>query len=330
MILRNCPSRNGRRLSGVVAAVAAGAILAACSNGPGAAVSSPTTGRAEPIPVAAAFYPVAEAVERVGGDRVEVQNLTPPGTGPHDLELQPRQVTELDDAQVVFYLSGGFQPAVEAAVDQLPGSVEKVDVLRGIDLLPVQSQLSGTQGEVDGEELEGGLDPHVWVDPVLQSQIAVTVRDALVAADPQGASDYDAGLAAYRAELGALTDEFTSGLASCRSRVIVTSHRAFAYLSERFDLTQIPIAGISPDEEPDPQSLEAVAAAARDNDVKVVFFEEQVPPDLSETVAREIGATTDALDPVESITQEDLDAGASYSSIMRANLASLESGLGCS
>ncbi len=303
--------------------------LASCSDG-GSATTGTTEGEGSgTIAVAAAFYPVAEAVARVGGARVEVQDLTPPGTGPHDLELQPKQVEELDTARAVFYLSGGFQPAVQDAVELLGPDVAKVDVLAGIDLLPVQDQLEGTQGEVDGEELDGGLDPHVWVDPVLQLAIATNVRDALVELDPDGTAEYDAGLAAYAGELGALDSAFRTGLADCASRAIVTSHRAFAYLADRYDLTQIPIAGISPDEEPDPRSLEAVAAAARAEGVRVVFFEEQVPPDLAETVAREIGASTDALDPVETITTEGLAAGETYDSIMRANLAALSTGLEC-
>ena len=121
-----------------------------------------------------------------------------------------------------------------------------------------------------------------------------------------------------------------NGLASCNSKVIVTTHRAFVYFADRYGLTQIPIAGISPEIEPDPKTLEAVAAAAKANNVQVIYFEEYVPPDLAETVAREIGATTDALSPVETIDDEGLANGADYDSVMRTNLASLKTGLGCS
>jgi len=322
------------RCRAAIVALAATTVLmsAACASGtsdsatPATRVDAPKN---ETIAVAASFYPIAEAVTRVGGDRVEVQNLTPPGGGPHDLELQPQQVNDLSEADALFFLSKGFQPQVEKAAAELPDGVRSVDVLEGIDLLPVQDQLEGTQGEVDGEELEGGYDPHVWVDPILQSQIAQRVHDVLVEIDPAGKADYDSRLAAYQAELASLDSEFEAGLATCGSRVIVTSHRAFEYLAKRYDLTQISIAGLSPDEEPDPRTLEAVAAAAQRENVSVVFFEEQVPPDLSETVAREIGARTDALDPVETITQEDLDAGTTYTTVMQANLESLTEGLSC-
>jgi zinc transport system substrate-binding protein len=282
------------------------------------------------LEVVAAFYPLEEAVSRVGGDLVEVTGLTPPGGGPHDLELTPRDVTAVEEADMVVYLSKGFQPSVEQAVAGLGDDAAVVDALEGIELLPVQEGLEGTQGEVDGETLEGGLDPHVWVDPMLQAEIAATVADALAGADPDNADTYQANLEEYRTELEALDGEFREGLADCESRTIVTSHRAFAYLAEAYDLRQIPIAGVSPDDEPDPQSLEAIARAAEEDGVTVIFFESAVSPDLSETVAREIGASTDFLQPVETIEQDALDDGADYASVQRQNLQSLVAGLRCS
>lgn len=279
--------------------------------------------------VAAAFYPLQEAVERVGGDRVEVLDLTPPGSGPHDLELTPKDLEALEGADGVVFLSKGFQPSVEKAVANLPGSVSKLDVLDTLELLPVKEGLSGTVGEVDGEELNGGFDPHVWVDPLLQSELASSVAEMIIDLDPANAADYESALETYQSELGALDGEFSKALRTCASRTIVTSHRAFAYLSDRYDLDQVAIAGISPDEEPDPRSLQAVADRAEADEVEVIFFESRVPKDLSETVAREIGAQTDFLDPVETITRDELDDGVDYSSIQRRNLASLVKGLRC-
>lgn len=316
-------------LGGCAADEAPAGSAAAAATATATTTATARAGSSAALPVAAAFYPIAEAVRRVGGDRVEVQNLTPPGAGPHDLELTPPQVEQLERARAIFYLSGGFQPAVEEAAAGLPEQAERVDVLDGIELLPVGEQLPGTVGEVDGEELADGGDPHVWVDPVMLMQVATTIRDTLAEIDPTGAEDYDRGLADYQDELGELNADFRSGLATCASRIIVTSHRAFEYLARRYGLVQIAIAGLSPDDEPDPRTVEAIAAAAERENVHTVFFEEQVPTNLAETVAREIGADTDALDPVETITAEDLADGASYTTVMRGNLDALRTGLGC-
>jgi zinc transport system substrate-binding protein len=280
--------------------------------------------------VAVAFYPLEEIVRNVGGEQVRVVDLTPPGGEPHDLDLTPERAADLERADVVFYLGHGFQPAVEKAVAGLPGRVAKVDLLGRTDLLPVTPVLTGTNGEVDGEELAGGKDPHVWVDPENMVALTTAVAETLDTADPTHAADHARGADAYRAKLARLGQDFATTLRTCASRSIVTSHRAFEYLARRYSLKQIPIAGISPDEEPDPRSLEAVATAAKADGVRVIFFEHRVSPRLSETVAAEIGATTDTLDPVETLTREDLQTGTTYLSVQAANLAALARALRCS
>jgi zinc transport system substrate-binding protein len=299
--------------------------LAACgSDRPPAAA-----GKDAVIKVAVAFYPVEEMVSNVGGSAVQVINLTPPGGSPHSVELTGKQVTELGQADVVFYVGRGFQPTVEKAVSALGAKVVKVDLLNSVPLLLVTAQLAGTAGEVDGEVLEGNTDPHIWVDPTNMMAMTKVIETTLAAALPSEKAVFAKNALTYTGKLTALDGKFSTQLKSCQSRTIVTSHRAFEYMAKRYDLKQIPIAGISPDEEPDPKSLEAVAAAAKADAVTTVFFEEQVPRGLSETVASEIGATTDALDPIETITREDLASGTTYVSIQETNLASLVKGLRC-
>jgi zinc transport system substrate-binding protein len=312
------------RINVLLACVGLGLPLVACGGDSGAA-SPPRR-----LTVAVAFYPIEEIVRNVGGEHVDIVDLTPPGGGPHDLELTAKRAEDLERARAVFFLGKGFQPAVENAVAGLNDAVAKVDLLGSVDLLPVTAALEGTNGEVDGEELAGGRDPHVWMDP--RNMVALTdkVTATLAETDPAHRGDYDAGSDAYRAKLTALDEKFAAGLANCASRSIVTSHRAFEYLARRYGLKQIPIAGISPDEEPDPRSLEAVAAAAKADGVRVIFFEKRVSPQLSQTVAAEIGATTDTLDPVETITADELARGTTYLSVQEANLAALARALQCS
>src|SRR5215470_4100273 len=107
--------------------------------------------------VVAAFYPLAYAAEQLGGSKVDVRNLTPPGAEPHDIELSPKDVGRIQSADVVLYFSHGFQPAVEQAAQDAQGT--KVDALAGIRLRPG--------------------DPHVWLDPVLYAGIVRKVGAAL-------------------------------------------------------------------------------------------------------------------------------------------------------
>jgi zinc transport system substrate-binding protein len=264
--------------------------LTACGGDSGSSADSDRT------EVVAAFYPLAWAAERVAGESIELRNLTPPGTEPHDFELTARDVERIRSADVVLYLGGGFQPAVEDAVEGAEG--EAVDLL---------------------EDPVGG-DPHIWLDPV---RFAGVMRDIATALDRQDAS------AEPVAELRALDRDFARGLAQCRRREIVTAHDAFGYLARRYRLEQVPITGISPEAEPTPQRLEEVVERVKRTEATTVFFETLVSPRLAETVARETGARTAVLNPLEGLTEEQLDRGEDYLSVMRENLAALRAALGC-
>jgi zinc transport system substrate-binding protein len=279
--------------------------------------------------VYASFYPIEEALRAVGGEDFTVVSLTPVGVSPHEIELRPETLEGLEKASAVFFLGRGFQPSVEKAIGALPASVQRVDLLSKANMRLVDPAVAGVEGEVDGEVLVGNTDPHVWVDPVRFSEMVGEITDMLKVLEPKNAAAITARSVAYRATIDALDGAFRSGLSSCASTAIVTSHRAFGYLANRYGLEQLPIAGISPEAEPNPKSIEAVANLAKAKDVTVIFFESLVPKKLSETVASEIGATTSALDPIEGLTAEAAAAGSNYVSIQQDNLSALRAGLRC-
>ena len=174
-----------------------------------------------------------------------------------------------------------------------------------------------------------GVDPHVWLDPTLARAQAETIADGLAQADPAGRPVYLENAKALAARLDALDQAFAAGLRDCARREVVTSHAAFAYLTRRYQLTQVPIMGSAPEAEPSPADLAAIVQTARRLRVTHVFFEPLVSPRLAQTLAREIGATTLPLDPIEGVSREQAAAGTGYVELMQANLAALRVGLGC-
>jgi zinc transport system substrate-binding protein len=147
---------------------------------------------------------------------------------------------------------------------------------------------------------------------------------------PNFATQFSTAAKSYIAELQTLGTEIDTTLATCESRALVTSHRAFAYLAKRAKIRQVAIAGVNPEEEPSAKSLEAIASFARPNNVSTIFFETLLPADLAKTLADKVGATADLLDPVEGIRSADIAAGASYISIQQDNLSRIAKGLRCS
>jgi zinc transport system substrate-binding protein len=252
-------------------------------------------------------YPIEFLVEQVGGDLVQVDTLTSPGAEPHDLELSPQQVGQVQSAATVFYLSG-FQPAVDDVVPEADGTV--VDLTAGLPLR-------------DSEEY--GSDPHVWLDPELMGQMATTVADALSQADPQNRGTFEANAQTLRSELRALDQEWERGTAQCEVRTMVVSHEAFGYLADRYGFVQKGIAGLSPETEPSAQAIADLTRFVRDNGVTTVYTETLIDPAVAQTIAAEAGAQTATLDPLEGPP-----ATGDYLSAMRQNLQTVSDGQRCS
>ncbi|MFQ1002876.1 metal ABC transporter substrate-binding protein [Modestobacter sp. SSW1-42] len=318
------PRRLRTAAPGLLALICAGTLtLAGCSAADGA---EPAAAGRDGLAVVASFYPLEWLSRQVAGDLADVATLTPPGAEPHEYELTPQDVAAVSEADVVVYLDA-LQPAVDAAVEQQAGD-RAFDVGSAADLDLVY--VAGEHGDEHAEDEEHAgedaavTDPHFWHDPMRMAAVADALAERLGRADAADAATYTANAAALRTQLEELDGEFRSGLATCASRDVVTRHSAFGYLAEAFGLHQVGISGLAPDEEPAPSALTDATAFVREHGVSTIYFETLVSPAVAETVARETGARTRQLDPVEGLT--DASQGDDYLELMRANLASLRAG----
>ena len=320
-------------------------MLSGCEN-----EGSTSTAGSDRLSVVASFYPLQFAAERVGGEHVQVENLTKPGAEPHDLELAPADVGRLAEADLVVFLHG-FQPAVDDAVETEAGDAAyDVEPDARLDLTAPadahggeghedgeeghEGEEEGHEGEEEGHEGEEGhdeeagtTDPHFWLDPTRLADVADALAEQLATLDEANAQDYRDNAAALRADLDALDDEMSSGLASCASTELVTSHTAFGYLADRYGFEQQGLYGLSPDDEPSPKDLAEVSEFVTEHDVATIYYETLVSPAIADTVAQETGARTAVLDPIEGLS--DTSAGDDYLEVMRSNLTSLQSGQSC-
>jgi zinc transport system substrate-binding protein len=301
-----------RPLKLVIAMVAIAPAVAACGGSSANASSGPT--------VVASFYPYAFVAQQVAGDHATVTNLTAPGLEPHDLELTPQQVADIQDASVVIY-EKGFQPAVDEAVDQSAQGL----TLDTTTVVPLED--TGAPAETGDDEPALSGDPHVWLDPIRLATITKAVAAELSRADPAHAAAYRANGLELVARLHALDRDYRAGLADCDRAQFVTSHAAFGYLAQRYGLQMIAISGLTPDAEPSPQRLSELAALVRQDGITTIFSEVLASPALADTLAREVGVKTAVLDPIEGLP--DAASQQNYLTIMRANLAALREANGC-
>ncbi len=301
-------SRTRVRMIGLVALLALPMVLAACGG---------IGGSGKPQ-VLTSFYPLYYFTAQIAGDRAEVRNLVPAGAEPHDWEPSARNVADIKKANVFVYNGAGFESWVPKTLEAAKN--EQRIVIEATAGLPLASPPPGEEAS------EYSADPHAWLDPTLAKTIAATIAAGLVKADPGGKATYERNLANLVARLDTLDGTFKAGLTSCERREIITSHAAFGYLARRYRLEQIAVEGLAPDAEPTPTRLAEVTKIARERRATTIFFETLVDPRVSETVAREIGATTLTLDPLEGVQDEKTQ---NYFTVMDENLKNLRTGLGC-
>jgi zinc transport system substrate-binding protein len=304
--------------------VVSGLVLSGCGGkdeGQGSAGS-------DKLEIVTTFYPMYEFSKQVAGEYANVTVLVPAGTEPHDWEPSPKDVQKIADADLFVYNGAGFESWVE---DVLKSAKDKklkvVEAAKGLELLEGSDEHAHEEHKDEHGKEEHALDPHVWLDPVLAQKQVQTIADEMAKADPKHADAYKKNAEAYIAKLKDLDAQFQKGLSAVKKKEIVTSHTAFAYLAHRYGLEQVAISGISPEQEPTAAEMKEIVEVAKEHGVKTIFFETLVSPKVAETVAKEVGAKTAVLNPLEGLTEEEQKAGLDYVGVMKKNLEALQKAL---
>lgn len=291
------------------------------------------------IPVVASIVPLGDFCRRLGGERVEVQVLIPPGASPHVFEPAPSVIARAGQARVFVYIGLGLEPWAERLLRaRSPEGLAVVEAARG---LPLIKEVGKHQhGEATEEEHQGhGADagkgkahgdhdghrhaagnPHVWLDPVLAQEICRQIAAALIQVDPENREFYETRLNNFQAELKELHQEITRRVSTWRLREYVSFHPAYTYFAQRYGLREVGVIEVAPGREPTPRHLQELVAAVRRHGIRVVFAEPQLNPRVAEVIAQEAGVKVKLLDPIGGRPPY----GSDYLKMMRYNLAVLE------
>lgn len=270
------------------------------------------------LQIAASFYPYYFFASEIGGNKVQVTNITPAGAEPHDYEPTSGDLVLINSSKLLI-LNGQVEPWGAKIQTDLKGKPTKV-LVAGAGLF--------TQKVTDEAGLTA-IDPHIWLSPTRAKIQAKAILNELIQIDPSNKDYYYTNANKLLAELDNLDQSFKKGLVSCQKKDIVTSHAAFGYLASDYGLIQIPIAGLSPDAEPSLKEMANITNFVKTNGIKYIFFESLVSPKLSQTIATATGAQALVLDPLEGLTPDALTAGENYLTVMNQNLHNLELALEC-
>jgi zinc/manganese transport system substrate-binding protein len=274
------------------------ALFASCKP----ATDSEVKADAGKLRILATFLPVHSHASAIAGDRAVVESLIAGDIGAHDFSPRPADMQRIAKADVIVFNGAGMEPWLDDLIKQAAKkNLKKVDLSFGIKLLENTDALDDDH---DHDHDHHGCDhgdhnPHFWLDPILAIQQAETLRDALIAADPDGSATYQKNATEYIAKLRALDADFQKILAPLPSKKLVTFHDAFPYLAKRYDLENIGYISQFPERDPAPAELAALIDRIRAADVKILFAETGYESALLQRVATETGAKVSTLDTLE-------------------------------
>lgn len=278
------------------------------------------------VKVVATIFPMYDFVRRIGGDQVAVNMMVPAGTEPHAWEPSTRDMMDLEEADLLVYNGAGM----ETWMDDVLSSVQNKDLVvleasKDVSLLKTDHDEDEDEDHEDHDDdhHHGEYDPHVWLSPSNAKIEMRAIADALKSIDPEHADMYEQNYKVAAEECDKLSEEYASALAPYEGRYIVVAHEAYGYLCHEYGLNQIGIEGVSADQEPDAARMREIIDMVGEYDIRCIFFEELVDPKVAKTIADETGCKTAALSPLDGLTEEDIDNGRNYYSVMRDNLATI-------
>nr|WP_313770639.1 metal ABC transporter substrate-binding protein [Bacillus sp. S/N-304-OC-R1] len=297
-------------------------LISGCSNTSSTKSEKASEG-SKKLQIVTTFYPVYYFAQKVAGSSANVELLIPSGVEPHDWEPTTKDMAKIQDSDVFIYNSRYFETWTEKVLKSINNSnLNVVEASKGIELMDALE--SEEEDEHDHSEHTSSKDPHVWLSPVLAQQEVDNITKALEQADPQNKDQFQKNATALKLELADLDHLYKETIDQAKKKEFVTQHAAFGYLAKQYGLTQIPIAGLSPDVEPTLGKLAELTDSMKQKNIKIIYFEEMASSKVAETLAKEIGAKTEVLNPLEGLTKEQQKQGLDYIDVMKENLEALK------
>lgn len=310
-----------KRYIKIVLLIGAVLVFTACSN------SGEKTNKKEAkdkLNIVTTFYPMYDFASNVVQDRGNVSMLIDGGVEPHDYEPSPKDMAKIQDADVFIYNSKEMETWVESVLKNIDTSkIKVIEASKGIEFL----EGSHSEAEAEDEKDDGhshAVDPHVWLDPVLAQKEVETISKEIISIDEKNKQSYEKNTNDFKEELEKLNQTFETNFKEAKNRKFVTQHMAFSYLANRYNLKQVPISGLSPDQEPTPKELKQIEDFVREQKIEVIYTESSASPKIAKTISDATGAELEVLNPMESVSKKDRENGENYVSIMTKNLEALK------
>ena len=247
-------------------------------------------------------YPIYDFTKKIGGEKIAVYNMTKAGAEPHDFEITSKDMANLSKADLFIYNGGGMEHWVD--------SVRKALNIKYVD----------SSSNINNEN---NLDPHFWLSPKNAKIQMENIKNGLIEIDSESKDYYQSNYNLYANRLDELDNKIKISLSNIKNRNLVLTHPAFGHFCKEYSLNQIAIAR----DEADPKAMADIITFIKNNDIKAIFYEEFSSSKLVDSIAKETQIKILTLNPIESLSEENIEEGEDYFSIMEKNLISLLDGL---
>ena len=248
------------------------------------------------------IYPIYDFTKKIGGEKITVYNMTKAGAEPHDFEITSKDMANLSKADLFIYNGGGMEHWVDSVKNAL--NIKYVDSSSNINN-------------------QNNLDPHFWLSPKNAKIQMENIKNGLIEINSENKNYYESNYNLYASRLDKFDNKIKNSLSNIKNRNLVLTHPAFGHFCKEYSLTQIAIVR----DEADPKAMAEIITFIKNNDIKAIFYEEFSSSKLADSIAKETQIKILTLNPIESLSEKDIEAGEDYFSIMEKNLISLLDGL---
>ena len=288
-----------------------------------------TANEVKKIKIVTTLFPTYDFSKELGKDKIDVKLLLPPGVEAHAYEPTPKDISDINSADIFIYTGNLMEPWVEKLLKSI--SNEKllvIDVSQGIELKEFIIEEDGHEHH-DDEGHNHGNDPHIWTDPIMAKAIVNNIYEGLIKVDSENKSFYETNKTAYDLKLQELDDKFKDLVNNSKKKEIISGgHFVFGYLMDRYGLTyHSAYESFSPNAEPTPKQMKALKEAVKEVGSKYVYYEELIDPKLAKLLSEELGLQMLLLHGAHNLSKDELAKGITYYEIMQQNIENLKLGL---
>ena len=293
-------------------------LLSACSNG-----KEQIQKKKDQLTIYTTVFPLQYFTSQIGGKYVNVKTIYPPGADEHTFEPSQKDMMNLADSDLFFYIGLGLEGFVEKTKETLKN--EHVNLVATAEDLNLPKS---TNSHDDEEEVHPGtaadVNPHVWLDPVYSKEMAAVIRDSLSKQMPQHKEVFNENFQKLALQLDELNTNYKQTITSAKHKKIIVTHAAFGYWEKRYGIEQISISGLSTANEPTQKELEKIITIAEDEGIHYILFEQNVQSKLGQIVEKEIGAKALPIHNLAILSKDNIKNNETYFSLMNQNLESLK------